>query len=229
MEITFGSFKFSAAVSRPFVLQNFIAFIVSFRFFLRAILKELNTSREKFEFGKSVFYIFTLFLVQLLQSIFVGRYLCTSQLSCVCTHVSFTILQVWCHPQLRSRQDRHSDYDLPQDSRLERRSTQKDRRQLRRRHLFANEVPRQQRFQLFNCLSHAGLVSSAANSSVRRPNFTLTWTLPEHRLHLSALQCAAFHLTRTLVLSSFSATCLISIALLQACSCSSFFRSSTTS
>jgi hypothetical protein len=43
-------------------------------YFFCAILKELNTTKEKFELGKSVFYIFTLFLVQLLQNIFLGRY-----------------------------------------------------------------------------------------------------------------------------------------------------------
>ena len=50
------------------------------RFFFRSILKELNADKEKFELGKSLFYIFMLFLVQLLQSIFVGRYLFAAQL-----------------------------------------------------------------------------------------------------------------------------------------------------
>lgn len=51
------------------------------RFFFRAILKELKADQETFELGKSLFYTFMLFLVQLLQSIFVGRYLFAAQLA----------------------------------------------------------------------------------------------------------------------------------------------------
>lgn len=56
------------------------------RFFLRSILKELKSGKENFELGKCLFFTFILFLVQLLQSVFVGRYLyiipvCPSSLS----------------------------------------------------------------------------------------------------------------------------------------------------
>jgi hypothetical protein len=63
------------------------------RFFFRAILKELKADKESFELGKSLFYTFMLFLVQLLQSIFVGRYLFVTLLSFerhkYCIHAHF--------------------------------------------------------------------------------------------------------------------------------------------
>ena len=95
------------------------------RFFFRSILKELNADKEKFELGKSLFYIFMLFLVQLLQSIFVGRYLFAAQLIFQYYKPKLSIrppffLQVRGIAQLCSREERHSDNDIPQDSRTER-------------------------------------------------------------------------------------------------------------
>lgn len=91
------------------------------RYFLRSILKELNTDKEAFELGKTIFYIFMLFLVQLLQSVFVGRYLCaTLNIPPRHNRISLMILQIWCVPQLGSRQKRSADHDLPQDPHPER-------------------------------------------------------------------------------------------------------------
>ncbi len=103
------------------------------RFFLRSILKELKSGKENFELGKCLFFTFILFLVQLLQSVFVGRYLYVIP---ILPHYRRTLnaplMQVRCVAQRCSRQECHPDHDLPQDSCLERRGSPKGRGQLRR-------------------------------------------------------------------------------------------------
>jgi hypothetical protein len=143
------------------------------RFFLRSILKELNSGKENVELGKCLFFTFILFLVQLLQSVFVGRYLyITPVLPHYCLAFNAALMQVRCVAQRCSRQERHPDHDLPQDPCPECRGAPKGRRQLRRQHTQAHAIPRQHRVKLLARLPFTDLVRPTANFAVRSPLHT---------------------------------------------------------
>jgi hypothetical protein len=77
-------------------------------------------------------------------------------------------LQVWRVTQLGSREKRHPDNDLPQDSYSECRGSPKSRGKLRCNHSYAHAISRKQRFQLSSRLPLVDLVCSTSNSAVRQ-------------------------------------------------------------